>query len=259
MFLRALGEGGLVAAALLVAFVVSLFAFGALVRRRLDRAPALVLAASLAVVAYFAVHVNFDWLEEIPAVVSPALALPLVGLAAAAVQAGPAARSSPRGARAAALAAAAAGLLALLSLVPAYLAVRYLDRAERTGAADPDAAFADLDRARSLNPVTVDPDLAEGRIAIAARRYPRARGAFERSLDVEDNWLAHFELALLDAHRGRFAPAAAQLRLARELNARDPVLFRLSRSIRSRIRVDPARENQRIQRAAHRRFTTSGR
>jgi tetratricopeptide (TPR) repeat protein len=258
MFLRALGEGGLVAAGLLVGFFVSLFALGALVRRRLDRGPALVLAASLAVAAYFAVHVNFDWLEEIPAVASPALALPLVGLAAAAAQAaGPAAPS--RRARAAGLTAGAVGLVALLSLVPAYLSVRYSDRADRTGAADPDAAFADLDRARSLNPASVDPDLAEGRIAIAARRYPHAREAFERSLEVEDNWLAHFELSLLEAHRGRFGPAAAELRLARELNARDPVLFRLSRDIRNRIRVDPTRENQRIQRAAQRRFTTSGR
>ena len=42
------------------------------------------LATTLAVAAYFAVHLNFDWLEEIPAVASPALALPLVALVAAA-------------------------------------------------------------------------------------------------------------------------------------------------------------------------------
>ena len=53
---------------------------GRLLRRRLARAPALVLATALAIAAYFAVHLNFDWLEEIPAVASPALALPLVAL-----------------------------------------------------------------------------------------------------------------------------------------------------------------------------------
>ena len=52
-------------------------------RRRLARAPALVLATTLAIAAYFAVHLNFDWLEEIPAVASPAFALPIVALVAA--------------------------------------------------------------------------------------------------------------------------------------------------------------------------------
>ena len=64
-----------------------------------------------------------------------------------------------------------------------------------------DGAFDDLDRARSLNPVSLDPDLAEGRIAIAARRYDEAREAFEHSLTVEDNWLAHYELALVNTAR----------------------------------------------------------
>ncbi len=84
MFLRALGEGGAVAALLLVGFFVSLFVFGALLRRRLARAPALLIATTLAIAAYFAVHLNFDWLEEIPAVASPAFALPIVALVAAA-------------------------------------------------------------------------------------------------------------------------------------------------------------------------------
>ena len=32
--------------------------------------------------------------------------------------------------------------------------------------------------------------------------------AFEHSLTVEDNWLAHFELALIDTAAGRFAAAS---------------------------------------------------
>ena len=93
--------------------------------------------------------------------------------------------------------------------------MRYLNRAEERAAADLGSAFEDLDRARSLNPASLDPDLAEGRIAISARRYDEAHDAFEHSLTVEDNWLAHFELALIDAGRGRFAPAAADLSRAR--------------------------------------------
>jgi O-Antigen ligase len=260
MFLRALGEGGFVGAALLAAFFLSLFVGGAILRRGLARAPSLVLATTLAIAAYFAVHLNFDWLEEIPAVASPALALPLVALVVAGRPSGAESAGGPtRASRAGAWVAAGLAGIALVALVPAYLSVRYVNRAEERAAVDVNSAFEDLDRARSLNPASLDPDLAEGRIAISARRYDVARDAFEHSLTVEDNWLAHFELALIDAGRGRFGPAAAQLRQARALNARDPVLTRLGRNIEARRRVDPKAENTRIQRAATNRFTTSGR
>ena len=97
MFLRALGEGGFVGAALLGGFFLTLFVAGGMLRRRLARAPALVLATSLAAAAYFAVHLNFDWLEEIPAVASPAFALPIVALVVAARP--PGAESAARGPR----------------------------------------------------------------------------------------------------------------------------------------------------------------
>jgi O-antigen ligase len=258
MFLRALGEGGAVAAALLVGFFLSLFVFGAILRRRLARAPSLVLATALAIAAYFAVHLNFDWLEEIPAVASPALALPIVALVAAGGSAAAGSESLRGARRAGALALAAAGAAVFLALAPAYLSVRYLNRAEERAATDVDGAFEDLDRARSLNGWSLDPVLAEGRIAISARRYDRAQQAFEDSLTVEENWLAYYELALIDASRGRYARAREELSLARSLDSRDPVLTRLGRIIAARRRVDPKAENTRIQREAHARFTTSG-
>ena len=261
MFLRALGEGGFVGAALLAAFFLSLFVAGGLLRRRLARAPSLVLATALAIAAYFAVHLNFDWLEEIPAVASPALALPIVALVVAArPPGGESAGAVPRAprARGPGWPRGLAGI-ALVALVPAYLSVRYVNRAEERAAVDVDSAFEDLDRARSLNPASLDPDLAEGRIAISARRYDVAREAFEHSLTVEDNWLAHFELALINTGRGRFGPAAAQLRQARALNARDPVLTRLSRNIEARRRVDPKAREHPHSEGRDNRFTTSGR
>ncbi len=161
MFMRALGEGGFVAEALLVGFFLSLFVSGALLRRRLERGAALVLATSLGAVAYFIVHLNFDWLEEIPALASPAFALPIVALvAAAASKAGGAAdeAAAPRRDAAGAWAPVprwpfgVVGVVALVSLVPPYLSVRYSNRAQEVGATNPQAAFDDLDRARSLNP-----------------------------------------------------------------------------------------------------------
>jgi O-antigen ligase len=261
MFMRALGEGGAVAAALLVGYFLSVFVAGLMLRRRSEQPASLVLGAGLAMTAYFVAHLNFDWLEEIPALASPALALPLVALVAAAAPAplrSPAPDSRLR--RAGGWPVAAVAVVAIVSLVPPYLAVRYENRAEeRAIAGDREGAFEDLDRARSLNPAAMEPDLAEGRIALEAGRYARARTAYERSLTVEDNWLAHFELALLDAGEGRFARARANLREARELNALDPVLTRLRESIQARRRVDPQRENERIRDDARARFTTSGR
>jgi tetratricopeptide (TPR) repeat protein len=247
-----------VAAGLLLAFFITLFGAAALLRPGLARAPALVLATCFALTAYFAVHLNFDWLEEIPAIASPALGLPLVALVVATRAAG-GPRTPSRRRHVAAWAAGGLAVVALVSLVPPYLSVRYSNRAEERAGSDLAGAFSDLDRARSLNPVALGPDLAEGRIAIDSRRYDRAREAFERSLTVEDNWLAHFELALLDAGAGRFGSAAQELARARSLNSRDPVLTRLRRNIAARRTVDPKRENTRIQRAAQARFTTSGR
>ena len=145
--------------------------------------------------------------------------------------------------------------------MPAYLSVRYLNRAEERAAVDVDGAFEDLDRARSLNPASLDPDLAEGRIAIAGAPLRRAREqAFEHSLTVEDNWLAHFELALIDASRGRFAraqpPSCAGPAPSTRATPCSPAWAAISPPGGGWI---PRRENTRIQRAAHDRFTTSGR
>jgi len=260
LFLRALGEGGIIGAALIVAFFAWVLAAGAWLRRRQEYETALVLAMALSIALYFVVHSSFDWLEEIPAVASPALALPLIALVAASgvSVAAPRKRAPGAGRKVALVAAAVVGLAALASLVPAYLAVRYTDRAEEVAAADPGAAFRDLERARGLNGASMKPWLAEGRIAISTRDYERARKAFASSLDVEDNWLAHFELALLAAGERRFEPAARELARARALNSSDPVLRDLRKSIRQRRRVDPARVNSEILRKSRIRFTTSG-
>jgi tetratricopeptide (TPR) repeat protein len=199
---------------------------------------------------YFAVHANSDWLDEIPAVAAPALTLPLVGLAVAF----PPARTSA--ARMWSRAAAALVVVAaLISLVPAYLAVRYVERAFDRFQADPPAAFEDLDRAQSLNSVSVVPLLSEGTLAIRIGHSQRARRAFERALDREPNWYAHFELALLDASIRRYRSAERRLRRAAALNSRDPLIARIRKRLAEREPIDPARVNRSIRRATRRSFT----
>ena len=85
------------------------------------------------------------------------------------------------------------------------------NRAEEAGTTNVQGAFDDLDRARSLNPVSLDAGPGRGPDRHRGARYdPQARKAFERSLTVEDNWLAHYELALIDACRGTLRRARAR-------------------------------------------------
>ena len=117
--------------------------------------------------AYFFVHSSFDWIEEFPALASPAFALPLVALVVARpVHIGrPAGRSQPR--RAAGRALALAGFVAAaVALAPAYLASRYDDRAARMWTANPEAAFEDLDQAARLDPLSARPELRAGTLAV---------------------------------------------------------------------------------------------
>jgi O-antigen ligase len=250
LFLRALAEGGAVGGLLVVGFFVFMIGAALAARMRLDSAPAAVVAASLAVSVYFAVHANSDWLDEIPAVAAPALALPLVGLAVAF----PHARAT--GARAwSRTAAALVVVAALMTLVPAYLSVRYVERAFDRFQGDPPAAFEDLDRAASLNRASVVPLLSEGTLAIRIGHPQRARRAFERALDREPNWYAHFELALLDASIRRYAAAERRLRRAAALNSRDPLIERIRKRLAEREPLDPARVNRSVRRATRRSFT----
>ena len=144
------------------------------------------------------------------------------------------------------VAASLAGI-AVAALAIQYLALRYFERAGRLGAADPAAAFADLDRAADLNPLWVQPHLRAGALAVRVGDPARARVAFGKALDIEGSWYAHLELALLDSQVGRFRSAGRQLELATRLNASDEFLAEARRRIRRRERIDPAAFNDAIQ------------
>jgi tetratricopeptide (TPR) repeat protein len=152
------------------------------------------------------------------------------------------------------VAAGVAVLAAFCSLLPPYLSVLFTDRGFDRAPSDLAGAFRDFDRARSANPAALQPHLAEGTVAVRHDRMSRARRAFERSIEEEDNWYAHFELALLDAHTGRFDRARRELRRASELNSSDPLLRRIGRRIAARERLDPAAVNRSIERETRARF-----
>jgi tetratricopeptide (TPR) repeat protein len=131
-----------------------------------------------------------------------------------------------------------------VSLVPAWLAVRYLDRARHDRASNPAAAFRDIDRAGSLNRLSVDAPVAEGALALGLGQRARARAAFERANAREPNWFSYLQLSLLDAGAGRFDTARRLLDRAAELDARDPVIAEARARISRRERVDPGKLNE---------------
>lgn len=255
IWLRMMGELGLVGLLLLAGFVLAGSGRAAWLSRRLDPPAAALVAAIACASVYFFVHASFDWLEEFPALASPAFALPLVALAIASPAARPA-RQRPRALR------AATGLLAALLLVaaavavgPAYLATRYDDRAARTWTAYPEAAFADLDRASGLAPLSARPELRAGTLAVDLDQLDRARRHFRDSLEREDTWYAHLSLALIASRQGRNRQAAREIRIARSLNGEDRFVSEASRTIRRGRRLDPAAFNRDIEELNRDRFT----
>ena len=97
-----------------------------------------------------------------------------------------------------------------------------------------------MDRAAALNPLSIEPRIAEGTIAISRGDDERARAAFTRALKVEENWYPHFELALLDASAGRFAPARREIARAAALDASDPVVTEAREAILKGKRISPS-------------------
>lgn len=254
IWLRALAEGGLVAAVLLLILLVG---GGVGLGRRwrvLDEQGRGLIAVCVAVPAYFLAHASVDWLEEFPALVAPALALPLIGLV---FDAPPAqGREGGRAARYAAI--ATAGLLALAAaaaLAVPFLAERHLTRGSAIGLSDVRAARQELNRAASLNPLSPEPRLRAGTILVAAGRPVAAGREFEAALEVEDNWYAHLELALLAAQAGHREDALTHLAKARQLDRHDPFLAEASAKIRHDASVDTAAFNSEIRRFEAERFT----
>jgi hypothetical protein len=235
LWLRAMGELGIVGIALLLGILGAL-ATGAVLRRRgqgpLERS---LVGACFGVGAYFLAHGSLDWLEEFPALAMPAVALPFAALAMGAPRRPAPGRLSPGGIVAVSLAFGAI----LGSLVPAWLAVRYYDRAQSVKLTNPAAAFVDYDRAADMNPLAVEPLIAEGGLALGLGQTARAKSAFNRSLEREPNWAAYLNLALMEAREWHWGTADRLISQAAKLDSNDPVIAEAQRQIAKRRRVDP--------------------
>ncbi len=189
-------------------------AAGAVLARRRGADAAWLSAIALTAGTYWLVHSSLDWFWPYPGLTAPVFAL----LGAACAPALAVAGSRPARGRARMVAAAAAIVLAA-STVPPFLSQRYVDDAYEVWRSDPDRAYDDLDRARSLNRLSVEPLLAEGAIARARGDRARAIEAFHEAIAKRpEEWVSYYLLAVLHE---RSSPALARRELAMA-RARDP-------------------------------------
>jgi tetratricopeptide (TPR) repeat protein len=217
--LGVLSQTGLVGAALLFGALAAALVAAAGPLRRAGPAARAVSAGALAGFGYWLLHGSVDWLWEFPALGGMAFAL--LGLACA-----PGAAPAPRrGMSRPAIAGLTASALALAILLAGpWLAELETRRALDDWTSDPAAAFARLDRAEDLNPLSARPRLVAGAIAVERGDLAAARAHFDAALEREaDNAYALLELGAIAGEHGRRRAARRLLSRAVELRPRDEV------------------------------------
>lgn len=230
LVLRALGQTGLIGALLLAGALAAAIAagVGALRGRGLT---AVASATGLAVFAYWLVHGFVDWFWELPGLgVGAFVAL---GLAASLAPRQDRSGGSRLGATVAKVATAAALVAAAATLGPAWLAAKETEAAGARWRTAPEEAFARLERARTLNPLSEKPDLfaavIAGKLGDLARMRPLLVRAIERK---PSSWYAHFELGLVEGIGGNREAALGELEIAERLNPLEPTIDEVERRVR---------------------------
>ena len=204
----ALSETGLLGFLLVVAAgVAALVAVGLRARRSLTA------TGAFGAGVYFMIHTGGDWVWTIPSV--GILAMLVVGIGASDDGRPP----LPR--RAGIPAGAVLVAIAAFALAPPWLSSRLVERAYDSGSAA--AAASDLRWARRLDPLAVEPLVAQAALADPPANIP----PLERAVDRKPrNSEIHYLLGLAYLDAGRKASARDQLRIAVELSPKDEALRR---------------------------------
>jgi hypothetical protein len=221
-----LSELGFVGLALLITFVVSVV-IAAVRSRRLGPGAATLVAASLASFANWLFHSSYDWFWLYSGVTAPA-----IFLAGAAVAPG---IFDPKPRRLGRAAWPAIGLLivAIAIAIPLFLSQRYENRAYGEAAADPSAAFEDLNHAASLDPFDPEPLLAKGVLALRLHEPAQAVQPFREAIGRQpDNYASHYYLAQA-LSRSDPATARSEAAEALRLNPLDPLTRKLNRRLKA--------------------------
>ena len=253
--LRTLAETGLAGAALaLVGLAAAVWAGLRACRPvralRLDPLGAAVAAAAMGGFGYWVVHGSFDWFFEFAGLGAPAFAL--LGLACAlsprAESAPVAVRVGSRAYRNPGLAAAGVlGTLAAASLAAPWLSGLEIDAALRDWPRAPLVAYARLDDAARLNPLSDQPYVLAGNIALRFGDLARADRAFARALQrVPGDAYALTERGAIASARGQRGTALLLLGRAMRLQPRDELTRAALRAVQSGRRINIEELNEAI-------------
>jgi tetratricopeptide (TPR) repeat protein len=251
--LRTLTQTGLVGALLALAGLGAALLAGWRALRTDDRLAGGVAAAALAGFAYWAVHGSFDWFWEFAGLGGPAFAL--LGLACALAP-----RDAPNrpvrglGRRARSLAALGGVLVALVataSLIAPWLSQLQIEHAAHVWARAPRTAYARLNDAAKLNPLSDEPYVVAGSIALRFGDLARADREFALALRrAPEDVYATFERGAIASARGERARALALLGMAVRLDPRDSLVREALALVRRGERVDVNEVNRAILRKA---------
>ena len=250
--LRTLSQTGIVGALLGVVGLAAALLAAARALRTPDRLARDVAAAALAGFGYWLVHGSFDWFWEFAGLGAPAFAM--LGLAGALAprqpsQGADAAARSPRlaGATAAVIVCIALALAASFSLALPWLSQLEIQSAAKIWATSPQTAYARLRVGAGLNPLSDEPYLLAGSIALRYGDLARAESEFRSALSrVPSDAYATLELAAIASARAEHQAALTLLERTVRLEPRDELARRALDLVREGRRVTPAELNRQI-------------
>jgi tetratricopeptide (TPR) repeat protein len=263
--LRTLAETGLIGALLALVGLGAALLAGWRALRASDPLGRAVAAAALAGFAYWVVHGSFDWFWEFAGLGAPAFAM--LGIACAlaprrvvaqaandaeglACTATPSSGSRMPGSsfrRPAVVMGAIVALVATASLAAPWLSRLEVESAARIWPKAPVTAYARLNDAARLNPLSDEPYLVAGSIALRFGDLQRADHEFALALKRSpDDAYATLERGAIASARGDRAEALALLMRAVHLNPRDPLTRGVLDVVRRGERVDIVELNRSI-------------
>jgi tetratricopeptide (TPR) repeat protein len=136
---------------------------------------------------------------------------------------------------------------ATLALLGPWLSGLEVGQAARIWTRSPGTAYARLEDAAGLNPLSAQPNLVAGSIALRRDELARGDREFERALSRSpDDAYATLERGAIASTRGERARALALLTRAAALNPRDPLTRQALEIARRGKRVDVERLNEAI-------------
>jgi tetratricopeptide (TPR) repeat protein len=267
--LRTLTETGVLGLALAVlglgaALVASSRAWLRAAARRADPLGAWVAMAALSGFAYWLVHGSVDWFWEFAGLGAPAFAL--LGLSCSLAPARSAAGDAttpagdgrrrakrPHAGRAKALrvaaiaAAVVVALVACLSLAAPWLSELQVEKAAQIWTTAPRKAYSTLEDAASLNPLSDEPYLIAGTIALRFGDFTRADRNFSKALGrTPVDAYAMLERGAIASSAGRRGEALRLLGKAVRLAPRDELAREALALVREGKRIDLEKLNRSI-------------